>query len=167
MENGQSQSRYIILQFWQPAESKSALSLKAHVNKGRSHYLSLTKLWIPSFSAAILREIATTRAGKPAIINKNMCLEHDSSGLSEQSLPYRHKTHSVRSVHTGKNTPTTSFVFRVFKGQSHVTVLNSFNSCYIEGHSGQKCNMHFIGSYPYSTGSYFHSIVSYLSSIRS
>ena len=70
-----------------------------------------------------------------------MCLEHDSSGLSEQSLTYRHKTHPVRSVRTGKNTPTTSFVFRVFKGQSHVTVLNSFKSYYIEGHSGQKCNI--------------------------
>ena len=33
--------------------------------RSNSYYLSLTKLWIPSFPAAILSETATMTAGKP------------------------------------------------------------------------------------------------------
>ena len=35
--------------------------------KHNSYYSSLTKLWIPPFPAAILSEIATITAGKPAM----------------------------------------------------------------------------------------------------
>ena len=77
------------------------LLLKVYAKTCRSHYLSLTKLWIPSFPAAILSEIATITAGRPEMINKNMCLQHDSSGDSGLSLTYRHQTHAF-SLHRKK-----------------------------------------------------------------
>lgn len=64
--------------------------------KSRSYYLSLTKLRIPLFPAAILSDMATITAGKPVMM-KDVCLEHDSSGDSEQCLSHRRYTQTFSS----------------------------------------------------------------------